>query len=118
MLRHVATAAGTPHRCVVLPHIGANHPAGYFSAGTRCSVCNGHQYVSVLAVQQMAAAMGWQPAGHVSGEAQRAERLQRELELAQERIANLEAQLGAVEVLKLNGAVAARKPGRPKKAVA
>lgn len=116
MLRHMRSAAGTPHHCAFLPQLGANHPLGYFSFGTRCSRCDGHVVSSVVAARQMAAAMGYRPAQGESAVQRRLVAAEEARDAALARVAELEQVLGSVEALKASGVfVQARKPGRPKK---
>lgn len=110
-MRLVSDAVVPPARCAFVPFIGgSNDPVGFFWNGNST-------YVSFTAFKKMADIAGWVPA--------KADADVGELGARDARIAELEAELArerektaAVEVLKLNGAVSARKPGRPKKEVA
>lgn len=72
-MRWVPAAVKRPHQCACIPFVGSHDPAGFFDFGTDMPVMDGHVYVSVIAAQQMAAALGWVSGGD-------ALELQREIE--------------------------------------
>jgi hypothetical protein len=108
-LHWVSSPARVPHRCAFLPTIAGFHPKG-FVQGTELDGLTA--YISIEAVEQIAAGMGWAPQV-IHG---------REVARLRERVADLERQvqdrdaaLAAVEVLKNTAFEAARRPGRPRK---
>lgn len=117
-MRFVQHPVIRPHRCALLPHLGAsNEPTGFFDFNTDLDL--EHVYVSFTAFRQMADAAGFVPAGT---RGVKESRLARELDdmtararAAEERLMAAEKQMEAVEVLKAAGFTQARKPGRPKK---
>lgn len=115
MLRLLEHPVRVPHRCAFIPFIGGSHLGGFFDFGTELDGL--HVYCSVAAAKQMAEAMGWAPQGPDQSKAE-LERVKTALaEMTAERD-SLRAQLDAVHVLKNAGFTQARKPGRPRKAVA
>jgi hypothetical protein len=58
-MRLVKSADIRPHGCAVFPTLGTNHPKGYFDTGNELVGFDNHVYVSVEAVEQLAAQLGW-----------------------------------------------------------
>lgn len=120
-LRWVQQASVRPHRCAVIPFIGnSNARKGFFDTGVDLPfngpVSAGDRvYVSVEAVEEMARRLGWSPA-HTGAQLQKELDAEKQENARQgEIIADLEAQLAAVAVLK-NGTFRQQgAPGRPKK---
>jgi hypothetical protein len=100
-MRHVPTASLYPGHCAVLPNVGGRDPGGYIDTGSQL---DGHRiYVSRRAVVQMAAMVGWVAPAQVAQEVQRAEE-------AEARVAELEALLAESEaVVEAVNIVKARK---------
>lgn len=115
-MRWVPTAAAEPHRCAVIPFVGANDPQGFLDTGNVMRGFDQHVYVSVKAVVHMAQAIGLPGADAHSQALLRAEAAEEALAVAQERIADLQAQVDAVGVLKK--ADWKNPGGRPPKKVA
>jgi hypothetical protein len=113
-VRWVESAAVRPGRCAVLPYIGStNSQYGFIDTGAEMPGFDNHVYVSVLAVEQMAQMIGWQPP-HAIQEVQAQLDLERTARAeAEAKAADLERKLAAVQVLKQAGYTASRKPGRP-----
>jgi outer membrane murein-binding lipoprotein Lpp len=112
-VRLVQQPVRIPHRCAVIPYVGATHPSGFFDTGT--DFAGFRVYVSVVAVQEMARQLKWVPAGtleHARADTAAAMRRVAELEA---KVAELERVVGAVQTLKAAGYQQARKPGRPPK---
>ena len=103
-MRWVQHPAMRPHHCAVIPFLGAsNAKMGFIDTGVDLPGYDPHVYVSVEAVHEMAKAVGWVPV-YQSEKAQReldAERATTECLNAE--IADLKAQLAAVDVLKNAG---------------
>lgn len=118
-MRLVPHAAIRPHRCAVIPFIGnSNTKRGFFDTGVDLPGWDPHVYVSVEAVEQMASQVGWQPNQIAAGYARQVKDRDQQIGTLEARIAELEQQVSAVQVLKAAGYTAARKPGRPPKAKA
>jgi hypothetical protein len=114
-MRLVPRASIRPMRCAVLPHIGANHPAGFIDTGSELiGGMDNHVYVSRVAVQEMARMIGWVPVRDVkAAQAERDEALAQVAELEQQ-LAETQRNLDAVDQLVSAGFASRRKPGRPK----
>lgn len=112
-MRWLETAAVRPHRCACIPFIAGSQAEGFFDFGTEIQAFDGHVYVSVVAAKQMAEAMGWAPKGPDQSAA-KVEKLQAELDGVRDELAQAQAELEAVHVLKRGGFASSRKPGRPK----
>jgi hypothetical protein len=117
-MRWVPAAAVRPNRCAFIPFIGSHHPRGFFDFGTEIMAFDGHAYCSVVAAEQMAAAMGWAPAGDSFALKQRVRELEDQVAQKADEMAALQAQVDAVHTLRQAGYEPARKPGRPRKQVA
>lgn len=114
-MRWVSAPAVRPHQCVCIPSIAGRHQRGFFDWNTNFPVVDGRVYVSVVAAEQMAKFMGWTPKNQDAG-------LKRELEAEKQEnarlgglVAELEAQLAAVAVLKNASFKQQGAPGRPAK---
>lgn len=118
MLRWVQAAQARPHRCSFIPFIGGHQAKGFFDFGTEIMAFDGHAYCSVVAAEQMAAAMGWAPAGDAANLKAKVVELELAVAQARDETAALQAQLDAVHVLKQAGYQPSRKVGRPPKVAA
>lgn len=116
-MRWVAAAVARPHRCALIPFVGSHHSRGFFDYGTEIQAFDGHVYVSVVAAEQMAAALGWAPGDTNVLKAKNRE-LEDALAMKDDELTGLREQLGAVQILKNNGFAQTRPPGRPKKVAA
>lgn len=56
-IRHVQFCQRRPHRCAAIPFIGQTHPKGFFDTGTE--FFGERVYISVVAAEEMARALGW-----------------------------------------------------------
>lgn len=115
-VRWVPAAVVRPHRCAFIPFLGSHHPRGFFDFGTEIMAFDGHAYCSVVAAEQMAAAMGWAPVGDkLAAEAKVTDRDARIAELEAE-VADRDETIAAFGVLKRAKAIQEpRGPGRPRK---
>jgi hypothetical protein len=111
-MRFVQHPAIRPHRCAVLPIMGAHNSRGFIDSG-QDSRADDHIYVSVEAVEQMARFIGWeQSTGRTQAEAK--------VKAKDERIAELETEVEELErfrdaaeyTLGSFGAKVRNKPGR------
>lgn len=115
-MRWVEHAPIRPQRCAVLPYIGSsNSQKGFIDTGAELPGFDNHVYISVIAVEQMAAMVGWHPASTLHA-------VQADRDKLAEKVAGLEADLAAaserlraVQVLKQAGYQQAKRPGRPRK---
>lgn len=98
MIRYVRTCAIRPHRCALLPQLGASHPDGYFDFHTELPGGD-HVYVSVVAARHMAAAMGLVQPQEAAAAKRRLEVATGEVIAAHERIEELERILGAIKLV-------------------
>jgi len=112
-MRWTEKALMRPHQCVMIPHLGDDHPDGYIASGNIMTFLDGEPHVSVVAVREMARLIGLPTAEVHEGVCAEVARLTAELE--QERAARAEAEqaVAAVHVLKAAGFKAEKKPGRP-----
>jgi len=117
-IRWVPAAVIRPNRCAFIPFVGSHHPKGFFDFGTEIMAFDGHAYCSVVAAEQMAAAMGWAPAGDRLAAEAHVKALEADVEAAKAEADELRAQLAAVEVLKQGSFTQTRPPGRPRKVAA
>lgn len=117
-MRWVPAAVKRPNRCSFIPFIASHHPKGFFDFGTEIMAFDGHAYCSVVAAEQMAAAMGWVPNGDVVAARAQVTAIEAQLEQVRAEADELRVQLAAVEVLKQGPFTQTRPPGRPKKVAA
>jgi hypothetical protein len=85
-VRWVQTAVTAPHRCAAVPFIGHTSTKGFIDTGSEMSGFDQHVYISVDAVEQMAAIIDWSPPAAVAA-------LQELCALQLRRIEQLEEQL-------------------------
>jgi hypothetical protein len=98
MLRLVDRPALFPGKCAVLPNVRANDPGGFIDSG---SELDGQRiYVSVRAVKEMAALVGFVHPAQIRALQERADRLEAERDLLQERLDESEAVVEAVNIVK------------------
>lgn len=113
-MRFVERAVTRPSRCAVLPYIGQGHEKGYIDTGSELPGFDNHVYVSVVAVEEMARLIGWtSPQQREELDAQ-VEDLERDLKVAQDQLAEMDAELSAIDVLKNRGYTPAKSAGRPR----
>ena len=62
-LRWVPAAIMRPHRCAMIPYVGGTSPKGFFDSGT--DYRGDRVYVSVIAVEEMARALGFESPGQI-----------------------------------------------------
>jgi hypothetical protein len=96
----------------VLPQIGQVHPKGFIDTGSEMPGFDNHVYVSVVAVEEMARMIGFVHPAYLEAEV---DKLKRELEVAKDQIAEMDAELSAIDVLKNRGYKPAKSAGRPRK---
>lgn len=116
-MQWVSACQHFPGRCAALPQLGGTHPLGYFDTGNR-TLSGDHLYVSVVAVQMMAEAMGYKRAGDESGMAAQVSRLSGRVGQLESSLAEAQRTVEAVRVLKQAGFAQANPVGRPKKVAA
>lgn len=114
-MRIVPKAVGRPHVCAVYPHIGGDHPRGYFDTGNELVGFDPHIYVSVVAAEHMASDLGWVEPAVQDDLQQQISELAQELARETARADAAEAKLQAIDVLESEGFRARKKAGRPKK---
>lgn len=112
-LRWVPTAAIRPHKCAAIPFIGqSGNGKGFFDTGT--DYFNDRVYISVVAAEQMAQALGWHSpaAGREWGKRETA--LKAQVDRLTSDLAAADAELDAVEVIQTRRQAKrpARKPDR------
>jgi len=114
-MRWVSAPVVRPHQCVCIPSISGRHQRGFFDWNTNFPVVDGRVYVSVVAAEQMAKFMGWTPKNQDAGLKRELEAEKQENARLGEVVADLEAQLAAVAVLKNGSFKQQGAPGRPPK---
>lgn len=111
-MRIVPRAAGRPHVCAVFPHIGGDHPRGYFETGNTLTAIDPKIYVSVVAAEHMARDLGFIDAETHQGVLDELAAARAELEQAEARIGDLEAVIDAIDTIESADFRARRKAGR------
>lgn len=114
-MRWVATAAIRPHRCAVIPYIGAGHERGYFDAGSELDGFDNHVYISVVAAEQMAGMLGWASPHERAALIQEVEDLRRDRARLEDENSDLNRDFEAIDLLASKGFQARKKQGRPRK---
>lgn len=115
-MRIVPKAVARPNQCAVFPHVGSEHPKGYFDTGNTLVSIDPYLYVSVVAVEHMARDLGWVEPGDVAVLEGRVAELEADLAGLAARADAAEAKLAAIDVIESEGFRARRKAGRPPKA--
>lgn len=116
-MRLVERAVTFPSRCAAIPFIGAAHEAGFVDTGAEipASAKDSHVYVSVVAVREMAALIGYVSGDEYAGLlTERDELAGRVVELERE-VAEADKFLKAIDALESEGFRARKKTGRPPK---
>lgn len=113
-MRFVQQAAVKPSRCAVLPQVGGSHRDGYIDTGSEMlgggdGRWDQHVYVSVVAVKEMAAMIGWCDPAPLEA---RLAQVEAELEQARAELAQANRHLDAIDVLESEGFRARKRPGR------
>jgi hypothetical protein len=113
-LRFVESAPVYPGRCVVLPQLGGNHPAGYFDTGSEVmsSPKDSHVYVSVVAVQEMAKKIGWHSPETMDATENELEALKHRCAALEDEVQTLNKEFEAIDLLESAGYTSRKKPGR------
>ena len=111
-MRVVPKAAGRPHVCAVYPHIGGEHPRGYFETGVELTAIDPKIYVSVVAAEHMARELGFIAGPEHQAALDALAAKQAELEQAEARISDLEAVIDAIDTIESADFRARRKAGR------
>lgn len=112
-MRLVSEAKTRPMGCAVLPHLGPQHPEGFIDTGSEMPGFDNHVYVSVVAVRQMCALLGFPtPVEHeaVVGEL---ERTRLELEQARSELAEADRFQESIVGMSQHGFEVRRRKGRP-----
>ncbi len=116
-MRLVDKPATFPSRCAVIPFLGATYDGGFVDTGSEMAAGarDQHVYVSVAAVEQMAALIGWTPPADVG-------QLRADLDEAAAAVLRLEGELAeadqlvrAIDTLESADFRARKKTGRPRK---
>lgn len=104
-----------PSRCAVIPFLGTSnsHGRGFIDTGQDLPGWDPHVYVSVQAVEEMAAMIGWQKPETVRHDELTTTRAT--LEQVEAELADCRAQIAAIGTLKIAGAIETRPVGRPRK---
>jgi hypothetical protein len=111
-VRIVPKAAGRPHVCAVYPHIGGEHPRGFFETGNTITAIDPQIYVSVVAVEHMAREIGFIDGPDHQGVLDELAQARAALEQAEARISDLEAVIDAIDTIESADFRARRKAGR------
>ena len=109
-MRWVQTATQEPHRCAAVPFVGHTSVKGFIDTGSEMNGWDQHVYISVDAVEQMAAIIDWQPPSAVHA-------LQELAAVQSQRIAQLESQLAEAEQVADAFDVVKRRKQRQKETV-
>lgn len=97
-LRWVPRAIMRPHRCAMVPYVGQNSPKGFFDSGT--DYRGDRVYVSVVAVEEMARALGFEAPGTVQARSTREQQLETRVAQLQADLTEANQELDAVELLR------------------
>lgn len=116
-MRLVERASIAPARCAVIPFIGGRHERGYVDSGAEIppSALDSHVYVSVVAVEQMAALIGWTPPDEAAELRADVDRLAAEVARLEQELSEADVYVKAIDTLESAGFRARKKPGRPRK---
>lgn len=114
-MRRIERALRPPHHCAAIPHLGSQHPKGYFATGNILAGFDNEIYISVEWVEQAARDLKWASPADITAFEDRVADLEREVELLKDQLADADKQLDAVAVLKrYPDWRQEKKPGRPK----
>ena len=102
-MRMVAHAAQRPHRCAAIPFLSNHNSRGFFDTGNDLNGWDPHVYISFEAVEQMATMLGWVPKAMNHVVERKLEQAENVVKLSEEKVANLQKQLEAVETLRNAG---------------
>lgn len=111
-MRLVPSAVVRPHHCAVYPHLGSNQREGYFDTGTQMNAIDPHVYVSVVAVKEMAAQLGYVPPEDHGAKCVEVEELKLALDHLLAESAEAARKLEAIDVIESAGFRARKKAGR------
>lgn len=116
-MREVDRPVKRPMHCAALPYVGqSNRNARWVDTGSELpGGFDNHVYLSDAAVRGAMQALRYPLPGEFREVRADRDRLAGELEEARRELADLRAQLAAVQVLKQAGYQQARRPGRPPK---
>lgn len=116
-MRRVDRALTFPSRCAVIPFIGQTHDEGFIDTGSEIpsSATDSHVYVSVVAVREMAALIGWSSGEDVAALAARVQELEAQVVALEGEVAEADKLVKAIDALESEGFRARKKPGRPRK---
>lgn len=106
-----------PNQCALNPHI-TRDAEGFIDTGVKLAGFAPRVYVAISSLRDVTRSLGWPSPEERDGLQARIAELEAELETSRALVAERDGALDAVAVLRNAGYSAARKPGRPAKAVA